>query len=294
MRIAVASGKGGTGKTTVAVSLALSLAGDDLTDRGTSGSPLLLDCDVEAPDAHVFLQPTLERTAEAHLLVPAVDDDRCTACGQCAEVCAFNALAVLGRGVLVLSEMCHGCGSCRLVCPEDAIREIPRVIGRLEGGSAGAVRFARGLMNVGEAMPVPIIRQLKAWAVREPGQVTIVDAPPGTSCPVVEAIRDSDFVLLVTEPTPFGLHDLELAVDLVSELGLPAGIVINRDGIGDGGVEAFCQARNLPVLLRIPFERAIAEGIARGKTLLDVRPEYGDMLRDLATRICGAALAREV
>lgn len=294
MRIAVASGKGGTGKTTVAVSLALSLAGDDPTGRNPLGPPLLVDCDVEAPDAQVFLQPTLERTAKASLLVPVVDDDRCTACGQCADVCAFNALAVLGRGVLVLPELCHGCGSCRLVCPENAIRETPRVVGRLESGSAGTVRFARGLLNVGEAMPVPTIRQLKAWAVPEPGRVTIIDAPPGTSCPVVEAIRDSDFVLLVTEPTPFGLHDLELAVDVLDELGLPAGIVINRDGIGDGEVEAFCRARNLPILLRIPFERAIAEGIAQGHTLLDVRPEYGDMLRDLANRICGTAPMQEV
>jgi MinD superfamily P-loop ATPase len=294
MRIAIASGKGGTGKTTVAVSLALSLAGDDPTGGSSPCPPLLLDCDVEAPDAHVFLHPTLERTAKASLLVPVVNDDRCTACGRCGDVCAFNALAVLGKGVLVLPELCHGCGSCSLVCPEDAIGETPRVIGRLEEGSAGKVRFARGVLNVGEAMPVPVIRQLKAWVVPEPGQITIVDAPPGTSCPVVEAIRDSDFVLLVTEPTPFGLHDLELAVDVVSELGLPAGIVINRDGIGDGELEAFCQARKLPILLRIPLERTIAEGIARGNTLLDVRPEYGDMLRDLANRISGATLVQEV
>jgi MinD superfamily P-loop ATPase len=294
MRIAIASGKGGTGKTTVAVSLALSLAGGDPTGRSPLGRPLLVDCDVEAPDAHLFLQPIMERTGKASLLVPVVDSDRCTACGQCADVCAFNALAVLGKGVLVLPELCHGCGSCSLVCPEDAIGETPRVIGRLEGGNAGAVRFARGVLNVGEAMPVPVIRQLKAWTVPEPGQITIVDAPPGTSCPVVEAIRDSDYVLLVTEPTPFGLHDLECAVDVVSELGLPAGIVINRDGIGDGELEAFCQARKLPILLRIPFERAIAEGIARGHTLLDVRPEYGDMLRGLANRICGTAPVPEV
>jgi MinD superfamily P-loop ATPase len=294
MRIAVASGKGGTGKTTIAVSLALSLAGDDTAEPRAPCPPLLLDCDVEAPDAHLFLRPSLGTTQDSVILCPTVDDSRCTACGQCAEVCAFNALAVLGQEVLVLPELCHGCGSCGLICPEEAITETPRVIGRLEAGTAGALRFARGVLNVGEPMPVPVIRQLKAWAVPEPGQLTVVDAPPGTACPVVEAIRDSDFVLLVTEPTPFGLHDLELAADVVDELGLAAGVVINRDGIGDGGVEAFCRARNLPVLLRIPFERAIAEGVARGKTLLDVRPGYGDLLRRMAKRILGGALVSEV
>jgi MinD superfamily P-loop ATPase len=293
MRIAVASGKGGTGKTTIAVSLALSLAGDDTVEPSVPCPPLLVDCDVEAPDAHLFLQPTLETMQEAVILCPRVDESRCTACGQCAEVCAFNALAVLGQEVLVLPELCHGCGSCSLICPEEAIAETPRVIGRLEAGAAGALRFARGLLNVGEPMPVPVIRQLKAWAVPEPGQLTVVDAPPGTSCPVVEALRDADFVLLVTEPTPFGLHDLELAVDVVGELGLAAGVVINRDGIGDGEVEAFCRARNLPILLRIPFDRTLAEGMARGKTLLDVLPEYHDAFRRMAKSILGSALASE-
>jgi len=282
MRIAVASGKGGTGKTTVAVSLALSLTTDGAPAGGARYPPLLIDCDVEAPDAHLFLRPTIEKTAAASVLVPAVDESRCTLCGLCADVCEYNALAVLGDEVLLFPELCHGCGSCSLVCPEGAISEGPRVVGRLEAGHAGELRFARGVLNVGEPMPVPVIRQLKAWARPQPGQLSLLDAPPGTSCPMVEVVRDADFVLLVTEPTPFGLHDLELAVEVVRELGLAAGVVINRDGIGDQGVDDLCASEDLPILLRIPFDRSVAEALARGETLIDVWPEYRDRLRELA------------
>lgn len=277
MRIAVASGKGGTGKTTVAVSLALSLAED--------GAPLFLDCDVEAPDAHLFLHPTIREETQASVPVPQVDESRCTLCGDCTEVCRFNALALLGDQVLVFPELCHGCGSCTLICPTRAISEVPRTVGTLEAGPVDGFRFARGVLNVGEAMPVPVIRQLKTWATPEPDQITIADTPPGTSCPMVETVLGSDFVLLVTEPTPFGLHDLELAVAVVRELGLPLGVVINRDGIGDNSVTAFCATEDLPILLRIPFKRETAEGIARGKTLIDIHPEYREVLLQMTRRI---------
>jgi MinD superfamily P-loop ATPase len=285
MRIAVASGKGGTGKTTVAVSLALSVAAHAAGKHDGHRPPLLLDCDVEAPDAHLILQPDIESEAGAAVPVPIVDEGRCTACGQCAEVCTFNALAVLGGHVVVFPELCHGCGSCGLICPERAIRERPRTIGRLEAGHAGELRFAHGTLDVGEPMAVPVIRRLKAWARPRQGQLTVVDAPPGTSCPMVEAVRGADFVLLVTEPTPFGLHDLRLAVEVVRELDIPMGVVINRDGIGDDGVDALCAAQGVPILLRIPFERTIAEGIARGRALVDIHPEYRERLRGLASRI---------
>jgi len=284
MRIAVASGKGGTGKTTVATSLALSLAAEK------SLPPLFLDCDVEAPNAHLFLHPEFEEQREVGLLVPTVDEARCTHCGKCAEVCQYHAIAVLGKKTLVFPQLCHGCGSCTALCPEKAISETPSRMGVIERGTAAAgISFARGVLDVGEPMAVPIIRELKAWARSEPGQHVIVDVPPGTSCPVVAAIRGADYLLLVTEPTPFGLHDLRLAVKVARELNIPVGVIINRDGSGDAGVDEFCAAEDLPILMRVPFERTIAEGVARGQTLTEIHPEYAERFRQLFADIVGRA-----
>jgi MinD superfamily P-loop ATPase len=260
----------------VATSLALSLAaGCCLAEGEAPGGPLFLDCDVEAPNAHLFLKPVFERREEVGILIPQVDEAGCTFCGRCAEVCQFHAISVIGRRVLVFPELCHGCGSCTLNCPERAISERLDVMGVLQAGpTRSGIYFARGVMNVGEPMAVPIIRQLKQWASAAAGQAVIMDAPPGTSCPVVESGRGADFALLVTEPTPFGLHDLRLMVQVLRELSIPAGVIINRDGTGDAGVDAFCQAAGLPVLMRIPFERAIGEAVAQGRTLIDVHPEY--------------------
>lgn len=283
MRIAVASGKGGTGKTTIAVSLALALKGDGEA-RGLP-PPLLVDCDVEAPDAHLFLQPAVERSFPVSVAVPEIDLQRCTLCGRCVEVCQFNALGVLGGAVRLFPELCHGCGSCGLVCPEAAITERPRPVGRVELGRGSGVAFAQGILNVGEVMPLPVIRELEVQVRPEPGQVMILDAPPGTSCPMVETVRGTDFVILVTEPTPFGLHDLELAVEVLQVLGIPGGVVVNRDGAAYEPLDAFCSSQALPILLRVPFDRSIAEGIARGATLLDVHPEYAPRLRQLLSCI---------
>jgi MinD superfamily P-loop ATPase len=281
MQITVASGKGGTGKTTVATSLALSLAANtaDLP-------PLFLDCDVEAPNAHLFLKPTFENRKDVSLMIPSIDESKCTSCGKCEAVCEYHAIAVLGKKVLVFPQLCHGCGSCTLVCPTKAIQEVPDVMGVLESGSTpSGINFAHGILNVGEPMAVPVIRQLKKWRTPQPGQVVIVDAPPGTSCPVVESVRHADFLLLVTEPTPFGLHDLKLATQVANELKIPVGIIINRDGIGNAAVEDYCAAEGLPVLMRIPYDRTIAEGTAQGQALVEIYPEYNALFQKVFVEI---------
>lgn len=279
MKLAIASGKGGTGKTTVAVSLALSLA---------DASPLYLDCDVEEPNAALFLRPTMEERREVSLLIPEVDPALCALCGRCAEICEYHAIAVIGQEVLVFPELCHGCGSCTRLCPEGAIREIPNVIGTMERGQSGTIRFAHGTLNVGEPMAVPVIRDLKRWMLADDtgNHPVILDASPGASCPVVETMRGADVVLLVTEPTPFGLHDLRVAVEVArDELKLPVGVVINRDSIVYGGVDAYCEAEGLPILMRIPLEREIAEGIAQGKPLIAIHLAYRERFRDLWRRL---------
>jgi MinD superfamily P-loop ATPase len=284
MMIAIASGKGGTGKTTVATSFALALS-----DSGFK--VFFLDCDVEAPNAHIFLQPDLNQKKPVTLPVPQVNDNLCSACGRCAEVCQYNAIVVFGRKTLVFPQLCHGCGSCTLECPEGAITEIPRELGVLEAGSTPTkVEFAHGILNVGEPMAVPIISQLKDWQDFSKGDIVILDSPPGASCPVVASVRGADYVLLVTEPTPFGLHDLKLAVELTRELNTPAGVIINRDGIGNHDVEDYCLQAGIPILLKIPFEMNIGKGIAEGKALTDIHPEYRHLFTDLYNKVTGLAI----
>ncbi|NCA81583.1 MAG: (4Fe-4S)-binding protein [Opitutae bacterium] len=261
--IAIASGKGGTGKTTVAVHLAAELAAQGRVVQ-------FLDCDVEEPNGHLFLKPRIDSSETAGIPVPAVDAATCTSCGQCAEVCEFNAIAMLKKP-LVFPELCHGCGACSLVCPVGAIRETPRAIGVVETGRAGAVGFAQGRLNVGEPMSPPLIRAVKAR--RNPEAIALLDAPPGTSCPVVATVRGADFVVLVTEPTPFGLHDLSLAVDALRPMGLPLGVVVNRAD-GDSRVQDFCRDQHIPLLAELPDDRRVAETYARGELLFDRLPEW--------------------
>ncbi|HOO20750.1 MAG TPA: ATP-binding protein [Kiritimatiellia bacterium] len=273
--IAIASGKGGTGKTTVAVHLAAWLAG-----RGEAVQ--YLDCDVEEPNGHLFLKPVIETAEPAAIPVPVVDNDRCTACGKCAAACEFNAVAMLKKP-MVFTELCHGCGACTLVCPVEAIREEPRDIGTVETGQAGPIRFAQGRLNVGEPMSPPLIRAVKNR--RDPAAIALFDSPPGTSCPVIAAVRAADFIVLVTEPSPFGLHDLTLAVETFRPMDLPFGVVVNRADPADLRVQDFCRQQEIPVLAELPDDRRVAETYARGELLFDRLPEWRDRMAELWARI---------
>lgn len=278
MIVTVASGKGGTGKTTVAVSLALAVSqlnanGEPETNRS---QVVLLDCDVEEPNAHLFLNPVIGERKDVGILTPAIDEALCNRCGRCAEVCQYHALAVLADQVLVFPELCHGCGSCTLNCPTRAITEKMRPTGIIEKGHVAGLSFIHGVMNVGEAMSGPIIRAVKKTLQNgRKGDLVIVDAPPGTACPVVECLKGADYALMVTEPTPFGLHDLRMAVEVASdELQIPVGVVINRAGGGDELIEDYCASRNIPILMSIPLDRQIAEAYANGSPLVEAFPEY--------------------
>jgi len=262
MIISVASGKGGTGKTTIATSLA--------TVLGSSAQ--LLDCDVEEPNCHILMKPVLQTFESITVPVPIVEMDKCTLCGKCGEVCRFSSIVVIGNQVLTFPEMCHGCGGCSLLCPEKAITEGCRELGVIETGLAGPVEFVHGRLRIGEAMSPPLIRAVKEKI--NPHKLAILDAPPGASCPVIHTVMGSDFIILVTEPTPFGLHDLKIAVEAISHLAIPLGVILNRSDVGDREVHKFCMQMDIPLLAEIPHDRQIAEGYARGNLLVVSAPQY--------------------
>ncbi len=264
MIVSIASGKGGTGKTLVATSLAHALKGR---------MPVtLLDCDVEEPNDHIYMNARLVDSRPVTIPVPFVDESQCISCGMCHDVCAFNAIAVMGTAVLVFKELCHGCGACTRFCPVGAITEEPHEIGVVEVGDADGIRFIDGVLTIGQPMAPPIIREVKRYTGTE--GVTIIDASPGTSCPVVEAVKDSDFCVLVTEPTPFGLNDLRLAVETMRELNLSHGAIINRAGVGDSRTEDYCRQEGVPILMTIPLDERIARSYSRGVPLVEALPEY--------------------
>lgn len=272
MKIAIASGKGGTGKTSVAVNLALSL--DDVQ---------ILDCDVEEPNVHILLSPEIEEALPVELLVPRILEERCDYCGECAEFCQFNALFVAGETAMVFPELCHSCGGCSLICPQKAIIEEPREIGRVVKGRTGEIGLVYGEINVGEALAVPIIAAVKEHTDEE--KTVILDSAPGSACPLVETVHGVDFCLLVTEPTPFGLHDLQVAVDVVQVLGIPSGVVVNFAGIGDMGVYDFCEKQGIPIMMEIPFDRWIAELYSEGIPFVEAMPDWRQKFLALLARI---------
>jgi len=263
MILAIASGKGGTGKTTVSVNLA----------RTIGSAVQLLDCDVEEPNAHLFLRGSQTGTDVVSIPIPEVDESLCDACGECGRFCRYHAIVSFGSSPLVFPELCHGCGGCTLVCPRGAIREAGRRVGVVETQEVDGITLVQGRLDIGVAMAPPLIRAVKS-RMKNKGMTVILDAPPGTSCPVIATLRGADFVLLVTEPTPFGLHDLQLAVEMVRELGIPFGVVVNRMGIGDNRVHVFCREQEIPILLEIPDDRRIAEAYSRGELIVDALPEY--------------------
>jgi len=289
MIISVASGKGGTGKTTIAVNLALGLAKDE------EKNVQFLDCDVEEPNAHLFLEPVITNSESVEIPVPKINDKKCNYCGKCAEVCVFNAIAVTKNKVLVFPGLCHGCGACTLFCPEKAITEEGNEVGVLEEGKAGSINFTHGRLNIGEPMAPPIIRKIKKKINKDGTKgknnditnhhITIIDAPPGTSCPVIESIKDSDYTILVTEPTPFGLHDLILAVEVLRKLKIPHGVVLNKCDIGDHKVEEYCKKNDIPLLLSIPLDREIAVAYSKGIPIVKINPSYEQKFIQLFQKI---------
>ncbi len=278
LTISVAAGKGGTGKTLVATSLAVAL------QHRNGGGVQLLDCDVEEPNADLLLQPRLEHQEDVHILVPEVDLDVCTRCGTCARACEFSAIAVIRQAVLTFPELCAGCGVCSYACPVKAITEVERHVGVVDAGETEeGIAFVGGRVDVGEQRSGPVTKAVKQHIADD--LITIIDAPPGTSCPMQETIEDTDYCVLVTEPTPFGLSDLGAAVETCRALEVPCGVIINRDGVGDAGVDQYCAEEELPVLLRIPQQRKIAEAYSRGDTLTRAFAEWVEPLCNVFEQI---------
>jgi len=276
MKIAIASGKGGTGKTTIATNLACSIARMDKTVQ-------YLDCDVEEPNGHIFLKPDIEETQDVTIGVPEVDTELCDGCGKCDQLCQYSAIISLKDTVMTFEQLCHSCGGCMAICPQAAIKEKQRRIGIAEFGSADGIHYGAGKLDIGAIQSPALIKYVKQKAIND-GTV-IIDVPPGTSCPVIEAVKAADCVLLVTEPTPFGLNDLELAVEMVRELKLPFAVVINRCDIGDDRVVRYCQQQDIEILLEVPNDRLVAEAYSRGITIIDALPGYEEKFLQLYQKI---------
>ncbi len=273
MIISIASGKGGTGKTTVATNLALSI----------TENVQLLDCDVEEPNAHIFIKPKTIKKTSVTVPIPQVTTDKCTLCGKCADICAYNAIVVLPNKVLIFPELCHSCGACQYFCPTKAINEIDKQIGFIEIGQKDNLEFIQGKLKIGEVFAPTVIKAVKKYI--NPSKTIIIDAPPGTTCPVIESLKESDFCILVTEPTPFGLNDFILAVEVLQKMKIPFGAVINRSDLGNKDVELYCQQENIDILMKIPFKKEIALSYSKGELIINKFPEYKEKFQNLFEKI---------
>ena len=284
MIVTLASGKGGTGKTTVSAALA----------SVWPEPPIAVDLDVEEPNLHLFLKPHILAQEKATMPIPEIDSSRCTYCGACSQLCQFKAIAVMGEVALTFPEMCHGCGGCFRVCPENALRPVTRELGEVSWGNAGAIDFLMGRLRVGEAMSPPLMRAVKnrldAMIAKRPKDV-IIDAPPGVSCPAVNAVMDSDVIVMITEPTPFGLYDLNLAREAFAPMNKPMGIVVNRTGLGDKRLYDYCQDHSLDILAEIPYSREIAEAYSQGCIISEISDAQRDLFEGLAQRLLQMAAA---
>lgn len=276
MIIAVASGKGGTGKTLVATSLAISLN----KERHIK----FLDCDVEEPNANIFFKINLQIRHSVYLNIPDIITEKCNLCGVCSKICAYNAIAVLPNYVMPMTQLCHGCGACVYLCPQKAIKEKQREVGVVESGNDRNVTFIQGRLNIGEAMATPVIREVKR-NINNNEDLVIIDTPPGTSCPVIESVKGSDFCLLVTEPTSFGLNDLRLAVETIRYLKIPCGVIINRYTFDNNLILDYCKNEGIPILGKIPLDVLIAREYSKGNTLVAAFPQWEPYFISLYNKI---------
>lgn len=272
MIISIASGKGGTGKTSIATNLALSI-----------NNVQLLDCDVEEPNSYLFLKPEINKTEDVFIFVPVVDESLCDNCGKCAEFCEYNAIFVSKDKTLIFPELCHSCGGCRLICPTSAIREEPHKTGTIYYGNSNSIEIIYGELEVGDAVASNVVREVKLRMNKDKN--VIIDSPPGASCPVIESVKNSDFCILVTEPTPFGLHDLRIAVSVLREMDIPFGVIVNRADIGDRKVYDYCKKESITILLEIPFERKIAELYSKGIPFVLEMPAWKEKFQKLFNTI---------
>jgi MinD superfamily P-loop ATPase len=272
MKIAFASGKGGTGKTTLSTNL-VKILSDKFPVQ-------FIDCDVEEPNAHLFLKPTIRHSVYMKVPVPGIDSAKCINCGKCSEFCAFKAIASLPSTTFVFPELCHSCGGCKIICPENAITESYRKIGLIERGISSGIDFIHGRLNVGETMSSPLIRKLGRYV--DTDSLVLIDSPPGANCGTMSTLNIADMVVLITEPTPFGLNDLKIIVDMLKAVNKPFGVIINRSGIGNEIIEDWCNKENIPIWGRVPDDLMIAELCSNGALIVEIMPEIRELLGNIA------------